>query len=117
VIGYATVLFLHHATTLKIFSDSLNNNKTAKVIKALVTPGSLITRFERKASAIINERQAQKASFLTLETNHTPFGGQFDQFWSPGQGHIGIEIFLPQLASFSAGRSDVDRYLVFHQIG
>ena len=96
VIGYATVLFLHHATTLRIFSDSLNNNKTGKVI---------------------NERQAQKASPLPLETYHTPFGGQFDQFWSPGQDHVGIEIFLAHLASFSAGGSDVDRHLVFHQIG
>jgi hypothetical protein len=59
VIGYATVLFLHHATTLKIFSDSLNNNKTAKVIKALVTPRSLITRFE---SIYNNKRKASPES-------------------------------------------------------
>jgi len=69
-----------------------------------------------KASVVINERRAQKACLLPLETYHTPFGGQFDQFWSPGQGHIGIEIFLAHLASFNAGGSDVDRHLVFHQI-
>jgi hypothetical protein len=86
VIGYATVLFLHHAPTLKIFSDSLNNNKTAKVIKALVTPRSLITRFESISN---NKRKASSESLpLNLKTYHTPFGGQFDKFWSPGQGHI-----------------------------
>jgi hypothetical protein len=53
VIGYATVFFLRHATTLKIFSNSINNSKTAKVIKAIVTPGSLITRFE----SISNNKQ------------------------------------------------------------
>jgi hypothetical protein len=42
VIGYATFFFFRHAITLIIFSDSLNSNKTEKVI---VTPGSLSMYF------------------------------------------------------------------------
>ncbi len=53
----------------------------------------------------------------SLETYHTPLGGQFDQFRRSAQGHVGVEIFLAHLASFGAGGSDVDRYFVFHQIG
>ena len=63
------------------------------------------------------QRLNQKACLLPLETYYTPFGSQFDQFRGPGKGHVGIEIFLANLASFSAGRSDVDRHFVFHQIG
>ena len=65
-----------------------------------------------------NKQRANPDSlFLPLETYYTPLGGQFDQFWSPGQGHVGIEIFLANLASLSAGRSYENRHLVFNQIG
>ena len=54
---------------------------------------------------------------LSLETYYTSFRSQFDQFWGSCQGHVGIEIFFAQLASFKAGGSDEDRHLIFNQIG